>query len=84
MSKTTIFLALVAGLIFGHIINQAAYNNAASIVYAECQNARQSQTVTEARCAELQDQYKIEFLCEARNTSPANHCWTEENKELGN
>lgn len=47
-------------------------------VYAVCNESRISPTITETECGQLQDKWGIEFLCQANNTDPQNHCWTEQ------
>lgn len=76
-------LALTVGLVFGSAVNKVAYNSAAAEVYAACQASRMSATLSEKHCGELQDKYKIEYLCKQNNTLVSNHCWTESNPALG-
>lgn len=76
--KTTIFLAVLVGLAFGHALNNAAANAAAREVYAVCNSARQEISgASENACGDLQDKYNIEFLCQANNSEASNNCWTE-------
>lgn len=79
LSKTaSIALLLLAGVILGGSINNAAAQSAAAEVYAVCNNARlEISGTSEAHCGDLQDRYHIEFLCNERNASQTNHCWTE-------
>lgn len=77
-------IALAVMLIaFGYVITNTREVTASQIVYDVCNQARQEINGTSERiCGELQYKYDIEFLCQARNMSPGNHCWTEVNHEL--
>lgn len=76
--KTTIFLALVVGLMFGVAINNAATQNAKRQVYAVCNGARlEISGASEQACGDLQDRLGVEFLCDSNNSLTSNHCWTE-------
>lgn len=73
----TLGLIVLTGLALGMAVNREAVASAAQEVYAVCQASRMSATITEQHCADLQDKYDIEFLCEDANTLASNHCWVE-------
>lgn len=56
-------------------VDESAYNEA--IVYDICQQSRISPTISEDGCAQIQDALGYEYLCQANNASPDNHCWVE-------
>lgn len=49
-------------------------------VYVTCNDSRISWDVSEMECDELQATTDSEFLCQARNMDPANHCWVEDKR----
>jgi hypothetical protein len=57
---------------------QAQKGSPKEVVYQMCQSSRMTDSVAEQTCADLQDHYNIEFLCEQNNKSSSNHCWVEE------
>lgn len=76
--KTTIFLAVLVGVIFGLAINKASTDNAKRQVYAVCNSARlEIDGRSEQACGDLQDKLGVEFLCKANNNLESNYCWTE-------
>lgn len=58
-------------------LRQATLSN----VYTVCNDSRISSEINETQCGELQDMTDTEFLCDANNMSPANHCWVEDKRK---
>lgn len=74
--KVTLILAVIVGIVFGLILNQAATDNAKRQVYAVCNSARlEIDGGSEQRCGDIQDRLGVEFLC--TDTSAGINCWTE-------
>ena len=51
----------------------------AKLVHQICNESRIDLSISERGCGELQDQLRMEFMCEQNNTDPDNYCWVEEN-----
>lgn len=47
------------------------------VVYQMCQSSRMGRSVSEQTCADLQQQYGVEFLCKQANDRIDNECWVE-------
>lgn len=62
----------------------AEHHHAHEIVQKTCDLSRTGDNVTEQQCADVQYQYKVEYLCGKADElkSLQRHCWTEDNLEL--
>ncbi|MGV9002384.1 MAG: hypothetical protein ACOH18_05530 [Candidatus Saccharimonadaceae bacterium] len=82
-----IVLALVAGALIGQQIERSRPTDrktAHELVFATCEISRTSDLVTEEKCADVQVQYGIEYLCGPTKDLKDldRNCWTEDNYNL--
>lgn len=91
MNKVLIALYIVLALLAGAVIGQQIEASRSTprdtlheLVFATCEVSRVSDLVTEEKCGEVQDTYKIEYLCgpAADLKAQDRKCWTEDNYNL--
>lgn len=67
-------------------LDHAPKASARDMVKAACDVSRLTEKISEQTCGELQDYYKVEYLCSKTyivNNQVTRDCWVEDNDQLG-
>lgn len=73
--QTKILLCVFIGISIGLVYKVGTREK--DVVYQICQESRITNNVSDQTCGELQDFYRMEYLCKFNNNSTNNTCWVE-------